>query len=79
MYIHEFEGILLKEIPREGCDGCFFENLCVDGYQGIEQVEAAVGCCSGSYRSDGQDVIYVKVEPGPEEIPIPTMNRPRAI
>ena len=54
-------GHQLVAVEQESCNGCFFDNLCLDGYEGIERVMNEVGTCSGSCRKDGKDVIFIEV------------------
>ena len=57
-----FDGVKLKvkRVNNRFCDGCHFKQFNHECWQinGIEDT----GLCSGSFRSDKNDVIFVRVE-----------------
>lgn len=52
--------VKLEVVKRDNCSGCFFSNYCLHYYHDI--IISTCGYCSKHERSDGESIIYKKIE-----------------
>lgn len=52
--------VKLEVVKMDNCDGCFFSNYCLHYYHDI--IISTCGYCSEHERSDGESIIFKKVE-----------------
>lgn len=55
--VFEYEGIQLKVVKSDRCEGCHFDLGCR-----ITADNHILGCCSSVNRSDHEPVMFVKVD-----------------